>query len=418
MPHVVITNVRLIDGTGADPVSEAAIVVENDLISWIGPSTLVQHPPDSTVFDGTGCTVLPGLIDAHVHTAYTGAPDTQYMIKDLPSLFAIRSSVHAHHLLHAGLTAVRDGGSTAYADIALRQAVDCGLVLGPRIRACGYGLKMTGGHGDSFYRPGVEIESPGLVNNADEARKAARLMLKMGADHIKILSASGGVLSDGPDPGGAQFTVEEMRAAIDEAHKQGKRGMAHAHGSQAVRNAVTAGTDSVEHGSILDDDAIEIMLSHGTYYVPTLVATTRIVEHGVAGGIPPAWVEKAKRVQELHVRSFGRVLKAGVKIAMGTDAGTPYNMHGDNLTELALMVDAGMTPMQAIVAATQTGAELLDFADRLGTLAPGKLADIVVVRGDPISNIGLFRDRSNVVHVIKGGAIVRSALPQRVAVPA
>src|SRR5262249_10973978 len=155
-------------------------------------------------------------------------------------------------------------------------------------------------------------------------RKAARMNLKMGADHIKILSASGGVLSDGPDPGGAQFTVEEMRAAIDEAHKQGKRGMAHAHGAQAVKNAVTAGTDSVEHGSLLDDEAIEMMLRHGTYYVPTLVATTRIIENGVGGGIPAAWVEKAKRVRDLHVQSFGRALKAGVKIAMGTDAGTPY----------------------------------------------------------------------------------------------
>jgi imidazolonepropionase-like amidohydrolase len=415
----VIRHATLIDGTSAPPVRDATIVVKDQRIDGLGPDGRVPFPEDAVVYDGAGCTVLPGLIDAHVHTAYTGAADTLYFIKDLGSLFAIRSTVHARLLLEAGLTAVRDGGGTAYADIALRQAIDRGLVPGPRVRACGYALRMTGGHGDSFYRPEVEIDSPGLVNSADDARRAARTNLKMGADHIKILSASGGVLSEGPEPGLPQFTVEEMKAAIDEAHKQGKRAMAHAHGTQAVKNAILAGVDSVEHGSILDDEAIDMMLRRGVYYVPTLVAARRIVENADGGGLLPIFVQKARRIIDLHAESFRKAVAAGVKVAMGTDAGTPFNFHGDNLVELPLMVEGGMTPMQAIVASTSVGAELLDLADRVGTLASGKLADIVVVRGDPLADIGLFRDKSRVVLVMKNGVIVRTVLAtERISVAA
>jgi imidazolonepropionase-like amidohydrolase len=418
MAFLALRHVSIIDGTGAEPRHGMTILVKDRRLEAIGADGSVQIPDEAAVFDATGCTALPGLVDAHVHTAYTGAVNPIYFIKDLGSLFAIRATVHAHDLLHAGLTAVRDGGSTAFVDIALRQAVDQGIVPGPRIRACGYALRMTGGHGDSFYRPEVEIESPGLVNSPDEARKAARMNLKHGADHIKILSASGGVLSDGPEPGLPQFTVEEMRAAIDEAHKQGKRTMAHAHGTQAVKNAIMAGIDSVEHGSILDEEAVELMIKHDVWYVPTLLAAHRVIEHGVAGGISPLFVDKAKRVAELHSKSFRMALDAGVKIAMGTDAGTPYNFHGDNLNELPLMVEAGMTPMQALVASTKVGADLLDLSDKIGTLEVGKLADVVVVRGDPLADIDLFRDKTRVVHVLKDGVTVRTDLPVLTAVPA
>jgi imidazolonepropionase-like amidohydrolase len=329
-------------------------------------------------------------------------------MKDLPSYFAIRATVHARKLLNAGITTVRDAGSTAYADLALRTAVDRGLVAGPRIRACGYGLKMTGGHGDSFYSPIVDVSQPGLANSADEARKVARMNLKMGADHIKILSASGGVMSEGTEPGMAQFTVEEMRAAIDEAHKAGKPAMAHCHGTQAIKNAILAGIDSIEHGSYLDDEAIQMMLDRGVFLVPTLLAAHRIVEHGDGGGIPEYAVRKARRVREDHKVSFGRALRAGVKIAMGTDVGTPYNVHGENLHELPLMVEAGMTPMQAIVASTKMGAILLQMGDRIGMLEPGKSADLVITDGDPSQDINLLKDPKKLVLVMKDGAVFRS----------
>ncbi len=413
MEHLVLRNATLIDGTGTDPRVGITIWVRDKYIEAIGPEDSVSYPEDSVVYDADGGYVMPGLIDAHLHIAYTGHPDLSHLvIKNLPSYFVICATVHAHKLLHAGILSVRDAGSLAYAAIALRQAVAEGLVPGPRVRACGYGLKMTGGHGDSFYSPIVEVSQPGLANTPDEARKVARMNLKMGADHIKIISASGGVMSSGTEPGAAQFTLEEIKAAVDVAHKAGKRVMAHLHGTRAIKNALLAGVDSVEHGSLLDDEAIEMMLERGTFLVPTLLAVHRIIEHGEAGGIPDYAVRKAKEIREKHMASFQRALEAGVKIAMGTDAGTPYNIHGENLNELPLMVEAGMTPMQAIVASTRMGAELLDLADQVGTLEPGKLADMVVMDGNPLQDINLFKDPVHIVHVMKEGTVVRSSLPE------
>jgi len=412
MAYVLLRNVTVIDGTGAAPRPGQSILVRDDHIEAIGPTDTVRFPEDTLIYEGGGRHALPGLIDCHVHTAYPGVADlSQLTLKELPSLFAIRSTVHARQLLNAGITTVRDGGSTAYSDIALRQAIDTGMVPGPRIRACGYGLKMTGGHGDAFYSPNVEVSQPGLANSADEARKVARANLKMGANHIKILSASGGVMSEGTEVGVAQYTVEEMRAAIDEAHKAGKRAMAHCHGRQAIKNAILAGIDSIEHGSYLDDEGIEMMLKRGVFLVPTYLASFRIVEHGEKGGIPAYAVRKAKQVREDHAKNIARARQAGVKVAMGTDAGTPYNIHGENLHELPLMVEGGFTPMEAIVAATKTAAELLQMDDKIGTLVQGKLADIVVMNGNPLEDIGLFKETKNIVHVMKGGSVFRSDLP-------
>ena len=410
MTHLVLCNANLIDGTGTDPRPSTTILVQNKCIEAIGPNGSVPYPEDSAVYDIAGGYVLPGLIDAHLHITNSGDPNPYLIIKKLPSYFVIQATAHARRLLHAGITSVRDAGSIAYADIALREAIQDGLVPGPRVRACGYGLKMTGGHGDSFYSPIVEMDQPGLADTPDEARRVARMNLKMGADHIKIISASGGVMSAGTEPGVAQYTVEEMRAAADVAHKAGKRIMAHLHGTQAIKNAILAGIDSVEHGSYLDDEVIEMMLKRGVFLVPTLLAPQRIVEHGEAAGIPDYAVRKAKLLRESHRASFKRALDAGVKIAMGTDAGTPFNIHGENLNELPLMVETGMTPMQAIVASTRMGADVLELADQVGTIEPGKLADIVVMDGNPLDDINLFQEPDRIVHVMKDGAVVRSSL--------
>lgn len=338
MSHAVLRNVTLIDGTGAGPKPNTMIVIHDRQIEAIGPVGSVNYPEDSTVYDAGGRYALPGLIDSHIHLTQAGAPDPTATLKELPSYVAIRATVHARALLNAGITTVRDGGSIIYADIALRQAVDAGLVPGPRICACGYGLKMTGGHGDPVYSPVVHLEQPGLADGPDQMRKVARTNLKMGANHIKIISASGGVMTEGSEPGAAQYTVEEMQAAIDEAHRFGKRAMAHAHGTKAIKNAILGGIDSIEHGSYLDDEVIDMMLRRGVFLVPTLLASHRIVEHGEKGGIPEYIVRKARQVRDDALASFNRAVKAGVKIAMGTDAGMPYNFHGENLNELSLMV--------------------------------------------------------------------------------
>ncbi len=412
MPFVVVRNVTLLDGSGAAPRRDMTLVINGKRIEAIGPTAATRFPEDSVIYDADGRYALPGLIDAHVHTAYTGVPDlSNQVLKELPSFFAIRATVHARNLLHAGITAVRDGGSLAYADIALRNAVEAGLVPGPRIRAAGFGLKMIGGHGDAFYAPQVHVDQPGMANGADEARKVARTNLKMGADHIKILSASGGVMSAGTEPGQAQFTVAEMYAAVEVAHAAGKPVMVHSHGIQSTKNALQAGVDSIEHGSYLDDEAIEMLLKRDAFLVPTLSAVHRIVQHGEGGGIPDYAVRKARQVKEDHLLSINRAIMAGVKIAMGTDAGTPYNLHGENLGELPLMVEAGMSPMQAIVASTQMGARLLQLDHLVGVLAEGKLADLVIVKGDPLGNIALFNDPANVIHVMKDGVVARSSLP-------
>jgi imidazolonepropionase-like amidohydrolase len=254
---------------------------------------------------------------------------------------------------------------------------------------------MTGGHG---HWVGREADGP------DDVRKAVREQLRAGADCIKLI-ATGGVMTPGVDPRSPQFTEEEMRAGVEEAHKAFRVVGAHAQATEGIKNAVRAGVDSIEHGIYLDDEAVALMRERGTVLVPTLIAPVQISRHGIAAGVPAFMVEKSDRVQSVHRESFTRALHAGVRIAMGTDAGTPFNRHGANAEELALMVAAGMTPAQALVAATRTAAELLGLAEQTGTLAPGKQADLLVVEGDPLSEIGVLS--SGVVGVMRAGSWVR-----------
>jgi imidazolonepropionase-like amidohydrolase len=295
-------------------------------------------------------------------------------------------------------------GEVGYIDVAVKKAIQKGLIVGPRLMVSGHGLSITGGHGDSHLAPEIVVTSKvGVVDSPDEARKAAREQLKHGADVLK-LCATGGVMSEGTEPGAQQLSYEEMKAAIDEFKKLGKTSAAHAQGTQGIKEAIRAGISSIEHGFYLDAEAIQMMIDKGVYMVPTLVAVYGIVTHGVEAGIPEYAVNKARKAQEDHLDSFRRAKAAGVKIAMGTDAGTPFNYHGKNAFELELLVKAGMTEMEAIVSTTKSAAELLQMDHLVGTLEAGKLADIIAVDKSPLDDIAALQ---NVSFVMKGGEVIR-----------
>jgi imidazolonepropionase-like amidohydrolase len=394
----------LIDDTGAEPIEDGAILVENGKIIEVGPASQIRST-GADVIDAGGRTIMPGLIDSHIHIASDGNPNPMKRLKDKHAYTAIRSSVHARKLLEAGFTTIRDAGAHGYTNIATRDAVNEGLIPGPRMRAPGYGLTSTGGHGDGYYAPHVEIDNPARVDSPDEVRRATRLMLKMGADCIKFVSATGGVMSDGDEPAAPQFTIEEMAAGIHEAKAHGVHTFAHAQGTTGIKNAIKAGINSIEHGFWIDDEAVEMMKANDVYFVPTLNAVFQIVEYGEEAGIPSYAVRKATEAQEAHLESFTRAYKGGVKIAMGTDAGTPFNKQGENAIEMELMHRAGMSAMDSIVATTKTAAECIRFGDVTGTLEPGKAGDVILVDGNPLDQIGLLRNVDKIQFVMKEGEV-------------
>ena len=309
-------------------------------------------------------------------------------------------------MLRAGFTTVRDLGATGYANVAIAQAIEEGLCPGPRVLAAGASLTVTGGHGDSYYRPGVSVPREGMVAGPVAAREAVRQMVRMRADVIKLL-VTGGVMTDGSDVGALQWTQEELQAAIEQAHRLGRRVAGHCHGAAGVVAAVRVGLDTVEHGTMLDEEAIGLMAERGTFLVPTLVAGQTIVEHGTAAGIAAHVVRKAVQVVEWHRKSVSRAREAGVRVAFGTDCGTPFNRAGRNGTELALMVACGFSPAEALRAATSVAAQALGLAEEIGTVEPGKAADLLVVAGDPLADVGLLADGSHVAWVVKAGRVVR-----------
>ncbi|MHB0885206.1 MAG: metal-dependent hydrolase family protein [Bacillota bacterium] len=400
----VIKNARLIDGTGREPVAKATVVIDGERITAAGPSVAVRGPEGERVetIDAGGRTLLPGLIDSHIHITGTGDPDVLKAIRKTVPYVALESAVNARKTLEAGFTTIRDAGGEWLVDISLRDAIRDGVVPGPRMLVSGTPLSITGGHGDHFFPPEIEFKGRSVVDSPDEARKAAREQLRAGADLIKLM-ATGGVMSEKDLPTSRGMTIAEMEAAIEEAHNVGKKTLAHAQGANGIKNAILAGIDSIEHGFYLTDEIIELMLERGVFLVPTLVAVHQILVNGEKMGIPEYGVRKAREHAEAHKDSFRKALGAGVKIAMGTDAATPFNFHGHNALELQLMVEAGMTPAQALQAATRMGAELLGLVDKVGTVEAGKLADLILVDGDPLSDIKILQDKERIVLVIKGG---------------
>jgi imidazolonepropionase-like amidohydrolase len=405
LPALVIVADRLIEGTGRDPIERAAIVIENGRIVASGARSSLTIPVDSDVLEDDDLTLLPGFMDMHVHLATSGTNLVRYLMTP-PTLALLESIPNCARTLAAGVTTVRDAGNTP---AGVRLAAEAGYFPAPRMELAVGLLSQTGGHGDDYMPCGVHLDSVwpdlpnGVVDGVDGMRRKVREVLRAGADWIKLCT-SGGVLSPGDLPDHAQFSVEEIRVAVEEAGVVGKRVMAHAMSPAGIRNALIAGVTSIEHGCLLDEEGIALMKAKGAYLVPTLVAPGDVIAGAKAGGggLPPEMVEKAERIQGLHRAAVSAAIASGVKVAMGTDAAV--GPHGGNLRELSLMVRCGMTPMQAIVASTTVPAELLRRSD-LGALEPGRLADVVAVRGDPLANIDLLADPDHIRLVVKDGRV-------------
>ena len=385
-------NGQVIDGAGK--AYQGYVIVDGEKIAEIGPGSGPQLGDFVLQLDLTGKSILPGLIDCHVHLRNDGVADPRAQAAaDSDAVALLRSARNARRTLECGVTTIRDCGSRGSIDFALRTAAQQGLCVTPRLVLSGMVICMTGGHG---WQLGCEADGP------DAVRRAARAQIKAGADNVKLI-ASGGILTAGTEIGASQLTVEEMRAAVDEAHAAGKTSCAHAHGTAAIKNAVKAGVDFVEHGYLLDDEGIELMLERGTYLVATSAAVRNVVKHGTASGIRPEVFRKAQSAIDRHVASFKRAYKAGVKLAMGTDTGVPFTDHGNNLDEIVYLVEMGLSPLEALSATTIEAARLLHMDDRIGSLEPSKLADYVIVDGDPLADIRILQDKSRILTVAIGG---------------
>jgi imidazolonepropionase-like amidohydrolase len=393
--ELVIRAGQVFTAADSDPLLQDAWVrVEDDRIVEVASSELSAGPLVTRI-DIRAATLLPGLIDCHVHFAMSGGPDWLSEVKEPYATSCWRAAIHARNTLKAGFTTVRTLGGRDGADPALRDAQAAGIVDGPRIVATNMVVCMTGGHGSWM---GREADGP------DEVRKAVREQLKAGADCIKFI-ATGGVMTPGVAPGSQQLTFDELRAGVEEAHKAGRTTAAHAHGAEGMQAAVLAGIDSIEHGSFMTDEIIALMKEHGTFYSATLCSAQGFLD--APEGLVADWAQaKATQVRLALVDTFRRAYAAGVKLVLGTDAGTPFNRHGDNARELALMVKLGVAPVDALCAGTRNGAELLGKLDTLGSIEPGKLADLVLVDGDVVADITRLCTPANIRLVIQGGRIV------------
>jgi len=373
---VILRGATLIDGTGAPPIRDRAVIVTD---RRIGAITADRGPRDGAVLDLGGLTLLPGLINCHAHLCLSGEADPARTLADESYAATVVNAVaRARRTVEAGVTTVRDLGGREYAEIAVRDGVRAGLIAGPRVMCAGRAVCITGGHG--WQMLGRQADGP------DDLRRAVREQLRAGADVIKLI-ATGGVMTPGVDPRAPQLTLDELRAGVDEAHRARRRAAAHAMADEGIAWCLDAGIDTIEHGVFLTEALAARMARQGTALVPTLVAPHAIVEGGIAAGIPEFAVKKSAALRERHLESFRLALTAGVMIAAGTDAGTPLNAHGTIVPELALMVMAGMAPVQALAAATSVAAQVLGIADETGRIEPGLAADLIAVEGDPASDV-------------------------------
>src|SRR6202167_3505801 len=396
---------KVLDVRTGNYLSDQTIWIEGDRIRAIGKTSEIssQLPAGTKIIDLSNATVLPGLIDCHTHltmTPYDSGPAGLHASYPRQALTGARN---ARVTLEAGFTTVRNVGASGYSDIALRDAIKAGDVPGPRMLVSGPPLSITGGHGDeNFLAPQFDWSSDGVADGVDGVTKKVRENIKYGADVIKFM-ATGGVLSEGDNPALAQYSPEEMKAIVDTAHGLGRKVAAHAHGATGIKYAVLAGVDSIEHGSYINDEDIALMKERGTYLVPTVYLEDWLIENVQLLGLTPNMIEKAKLVLPIAQQNLSHAFKSGVKVAFGTDAAV--YPHGLNAHEFGKMVEMGMSPLQAIQAATLNPSHLIGWADRVGTLEPWKFADIIAVQGDPLTNVRVLE---NVQFVMKGGEVVKT----------
>ena len=389
---VVLRAARVIDGTGAAPIANGVVVVTNNKIVAVGRTGAVTIPAGARTIDLGDATLLPGFIDTHTHIIGRPLSDPagdNAAARDYPGYDAIIGVANARKTLMAGFTTIRVLGSPNFTDVALRRAISDGAVPGPRMQVAAHSIGMTGGHCDeNGFKPGLfdGDYKTGIADGPDQIRAAVRYQVKYGADVIKTC-ATGGVLSEGDAVGVPQLTYEELKAMVDEATKLERKVAAHAHGAEGIKIAVRAGVSSIEHGSFLDEEGAKMMGQRGTFLVPTMSAGEAVENAAKSGRLTGLRAEKAVAAATAMRNATKIAIRNGVPIAFGTDAGV--GDHGTNAHEFKLMVDwGGLTPMQAIVAGTSSAAKLLGWENQVGSLAAGKLADIVAVPGDPTTNVG------------------------------
>ncbi|HBY99200.1 MAG TPA: amidohydrolase family protein [Chloroflexi bacterium] len=386
-----IKNARLIDGRSSSPVERAAILIDGDKIAAAGPESGLQYSAEyqdsEKVIDAGGKTIVPGLINVHEHIIWRrsyGSWADRVVAKD-PTWFAIRGAANCLISLREGVTTVRDVGAKGNTTIMLKRAIEDGIIIGPRMMVCGQTIAMTGGHA---------YETSLVANGPDETRKAARELLLEGADFIKLMGSGGGISKVRDFPWSPQFTVEEMRAAFEEAHNAGKKTTIHCHPAGQIRRAVEAGVDCIEHGALIDVETAEFLAEKGVQLVPTLSATESFVVMGAEYGRDPESIEQHKRRRPEKIGHWRRILETGVILVSGVDSLGDLNM------ELELFVEIGMSPIQAIQAGTSIAAETIDMGDKVGTIEPGKYADLFLVSADPLEDIKNLR---KIEWVMKGG---------------
>jgi imidazolonepropionase-like amidohydrolase len=403
---------RLFDSTTDNYRENIVIVIEGDRIKAIESAGSAQIPGGAKVIDLSNATVLPGLIDCHTHL---GARADQYnpinAFKWTPYKEGFAAEKNARTTLLAGFTTVRDVGSGPFMAVDLRNTINEGYILGPRVVASGPAISITGGHGDlNNYSPETRVSlfpeerDYQIADGPDQVRHVVRAQVKYGVDVIKIL-ATGGVLSKGDSPGAEQYSLEELKVAADEAHRAGRKIAAHAHGTQGIKDSILAGIDSIEHASLADDEDIRLAKEHGTYFDMDIYNDDYLLGQAVKFGLEQENIDKERMIGKAQRETFSKAVKAGVKMAFGTDAGV--YPHGDNAKQFVTMVQYGMTPAQAIRTATQNSADLLGRSKDIGTIEVGKYADIIAVSGDPLADVSVLQ---SVGFVMKGGVVYKDKL--------